>query len=80
MAENLHNLAPLVKSTASAQLLEASCSLSAARHHKEVAPVHIPGVLNPADLFTKEMRDVAHFLQLRSAIMSCAADNVDNLF
>jgi hypothetical protein len=35
-----------------------------------VQPVHIPGALNPADLFTKEMRDKEHFLQLRGAIMS----------
>jgi hypothetical protein len=36
----------------------------------EVQPVHIPGALNPADLFTKEMRDKEHFLQLCGAIMS----------
>ena len=55
------------------------CAIREAVRHNEVAPVHIPGVLNPADLFTKEMRDVAHFLQLRSAIMSCSAEDVDNL-
>ena len=55
------------------------CAIREAVRHNEVAPVHIPGALNPADLVTKEMRDVAHFLQLRSAIMSCSAEDVDNL-
>ena len=31
---------------------------------------HIPGVLNLADIFTKEMRDVSHFKVLRGALMS----------
>ena len=48
-------------------------------HHKEVAPVHTPGALNPADLFTKEMRNIAHSLQLQSVVMSCSAEDVDNL-
>ena len=46
------------------------CSIRESVRMEEVAPVHIPGALNPADLFTKEMRDKEHFLQLRSAIMS----------
>ena len=46
------------------------CAIREAVRHKEVAPVHILAALNPADLFTKEMCDVAHFLQLRSTIMS----------
>jgi hypothetical protein len=31
---------------------------------------HIPGKLNPSDIFTKEMKDVGHFHLLRSAFMS----------
>jgi hypothetical protein len=31
---------------------------------------HIPGKINPSDLFTKEMKDRAHFELLRSALMS----------
>ena len=34
------------------------CGIREAVRFKEVQPVHIPGALNPADLFTKEMRDV----------------------
>jgi hypothetical protein len=30
---------------------------------------HIPGVLNFADIFTKEMKDTHHFLELRAALM-----------
>ena len=55
------------------------CAIQEAVRHKEVAPVHIPGVFNSSDFFTKEMCDVAHFPQLRSAIMSCSAKDVDNL-
>ena len=54
------------------------CAIREAVRHNEVAPVHIPGPLNPADLFTKEMRDVGHFIQLRSCIMSGSPDDVDN--
>ena len=46
------------------------CGFRDSVRHNEVAPVHIPGALNPADLFTKEMRDAKHFLQLRGALMS----------
>jgi hypothetical protein len=31
---------------------------------------HIPGKLNPSDLFTKEMKDATHFALLPSALMS----------
>ena len=31
---------------------------------------HIPGVINPSDIFTKEMRDSAHFRRLRDCLMS----------
>ena len=54
------------------------CGIREAVRFKEVQPVHIPGALNPADLFTKEMRDVGHFQQLRSALMSAEPDDVDN--
>ena len=30
---------------------------------------HIPGVINPSDIFTKEMRDCAHFRRLRDSMM-----------
>ena len=30
---------------------------------------HIPGVINPADIFTKEMKDGAHFRRLRDCMM-----------
>lgn len=36
----------------------------------EVTLAKIPGPINPADLFTKEMKDKQHFLQLRSCLMS----------
>jgi len=38
--------------------------------NNDVVLGHIPGVLNFADIFTKEMKDVQHFLDLRSALMS----------
>ena len=31
--------------------------------------VHIAGVINPSDIFTKEMRDGAHFRRLRDSMM-----------
>ena len=36
----------------------------------DIVLAHIPGTLNPADLFTKEMKDTSHFLVLRSCLMS----------
>ena len=54
------------------------CAIRDAVKHDEVHPVHIPGALNPADLFTKEMRDVGHYQSLRSALMSSGPDDVDN--
>ena len=54
------------------------CGIREAVRFKEVQPVHIPAALNPADLFTKEMRDVGHFQQLRSALMSADPEDVDN--
>jgi hypothetical protein len=31
--------------------------------------LHVPGRSNPADIFTKEMRDGAHFRRLRDSFM-----------
>ena len=40
------------------------------RHHAgQVSVTHIPGVINPSDIFTKEMKDSAHFRRLRDSIM-----------
>lgn len=38
--------------------------------HGDVVLGHIPGVPNFADVFTKEMKDEAHFCDLRGALMS----------
>ena len=46
------------------------CGFWDSAKHQEVAPVHIPGALNHADLFAKERRDGKHFLQLRAALMT----------
>ena len=35
---------------------------------------HVPGKVNPADIFTKEMRDGAHFRRLRDSFMSRLSD------
>ena len=37
--------------------------------NKQVQVSHIGGKQNPADIFTKEQKDAAHFLQLREIIM-----------
>jgi len=40
------------------------------RHQDGTATVlHIPGVINPSDIFTKEMKDGAHFRRLRDCMM-----------
>ena len=36
---------------------------------KEIALHHINGLVNPSDIFTKEMRDTAHFCELRDSFM-----------
>ena len=36
----------------------------------EITLHHIPGDLNPSDLFTKEMKSLEHFVQLRACLMS----------
>ena len=38
--------------------------------HGDIVIGHIPGPLNPADAFTKEIRDGAHFKDLRACLMS----------
>jgi hypothetical protein len=35
---------------------------------------HVSGKINPADIFTKEMRDGAHFRRIRDSFMSCLSD------
>ncbi len=40
---------------------------------------HVSGKLNPADIFTKEMRNSAHFRQLRDSFMSCLSEFLNNL-
>ena len=41
----------------------------AAREQGDIAMSHIPGILNPADLMTKEHQDVRHFTALRDLIL-----------
>ena len=41
---------------------------------KIVKVVHVAGKTNPADIFTKEMRDGAHFRRLRDSFMSRLSD------
>jgi len=40
-------------------------------HHqaKRVNVAHIPGVINSSDIFTKEIKDAAHFRRLRDSMM-----------
>ena len=55
------------------------CAIREAVKHDEINPVHIPGPINHADLFTKEMRNAQHFLDLRASLMSSGPDDVDNV-
>ena len=41
---------------------------------KSLAVKHVSGKINPADIFTKEMRDGAHFRRLRDSFMSRLSD------
>ena len=41
---------------------------------KTIKVKHVPGKTNPADIFTKEMRDGVHFRRLRDSFMSRLAD------
>ena len=36
---------------------------------KDVNVEHIPGIINPIDNFTKEMKDTTHFRNLRNSMM-----------
>ena len=40
--------------------------------------VHVPGKINPADIFPKEMRDGVHFWRLRDSFMSRLSDFLNN--
>jgi hypothetical protein len=42
--------------------------------NKTLKVVHVAGKLNPADIFTKEMKDGAHFHHLRDLFMTCLSD------
>ena len=39
-------------------------------HDKTVSVSHIPGKINPSDIFTKEQKDAGHFIKLRDIILS----------
>ena len=45
------------------------CSVRDSIQAKEVDHYHIPGAINPSDIFTKEMRDGAHFHVIRESFM-----------
>jgi hypothetical protein len=45
---------------------------------KTMAVKHIAGKINPADIFTKEIRDGAHFRRLRDSFMSRLLDFVSS--
>ena len=36
---------------------------------KDVNVEHVPGIINPSDIFTKEMKDNTHFRNLRDSMM-----------
>jgi hypothetical protein len=40
--------------------------------------LHVAGKVNPADIFTKEMKDSAHFHHLRDSFMVCLSDFVND--
>jgi hypothetical protein len=45
---------------------------------KTLNDVHVAGKINPADIFTKEMKDGAHFCRLRDSFMICPSDFVND--
>jgi hypothetical protein len=45
---------------------------------KTLNVVHVAGKINPADIFTKEMKDGAHFCRLRDSFMICLCDFVND--
>ena len=48
------------------------CAVRNSIQAKEVDLYHIPGAINPSDIFTKEMRDRAQFRILRNSFMISA--------
>ena len=48
------------------------CAVRSSIQAKKVDLCHIPGIINPSDIFTKEMRDGAHFRTLRDSFMMSA--------
>ncbi len=38
-------------------------------HSNEISIHHIPGVINSADIFMKELKDASHFCLLRDSFM-----------
>ena len=48
------------------------CAVRDSIQAKEVDICHIPGDINPSDIFTKEMRDGTHFRTLRDSFMMSA--------
>ena len=46
------------------------CAVRESVVHKELTIQHVAGKRNPADLFTKELRDGAHFRKLRNSFMT----------
>jgi hypothetical protein len=45
---------------------------------KSLAVKHVSGKINPADIFTKEMRDGTHFRRLRDSFMSRLSDFIQD--
>ena len=39
------------------------------RQSKDVDIEHIPGIINPSNIFTKEMKDNTHFRNIRNSMM-----------
>ena len=48
------------------------------RNAGEIEIGHIPGKINPADMFTKEDRDVGHLQDLRGVVMYNCDPNADS--
>ena len=48
------------------------CAVRDSINAKEVDLVHIPGEINPSDIFTKELRDATRFRDLRDSFMMSA--------
>ena len=41
---------------------------------KDVDVKHIPGIINPSDIFTNKMKDNTHFINLRYSMMVLLQD------